>query len=267
MAITDKVSKNELARLWDFNPKTISVILDTFRVEWKQNLSKPPFFWGGTILRRLPLAGWLAGWLRKAGNKAQTQPAGAGAWLSLAIFPKYHQTIAKILPKYHLNIAQITPKYCQNITQISPKIIRKTHKLYLKYCQISPKYCQISPKYCRNIARILPKYCPNVVQISPEYCQNIQQIACILISVTKVTKCSVYEHLPYSQILCSHWLPWPNPTLLVNLEGLKNDLPEVKFFFGSRCQLSYGVRTIFYFGKIDLIYSILYFMNWSKLIT
>ena len=31
--ITDKVSKNELAQLWDFNPKTISVILDTFRVE------------------------------------------------------------------------------------------------------------------------------------------------------------------------------------------------------------------------------------------
>ena len=57
MAITDKVSKNELARLWDFNPKTISVILDTFRVEWKQNLRKPPFFWGGTILRRLPLRG------------------------------------------------------------------------------------------------------------------------------------------------------------------------------------------------------------------
>ena len=30
------------------------------------------------------VAGWLGGWLRKAGNKAQTQPAGAEAWLSLA---------------------------------------------------------------------------------------------------------------------------------------------------------------------------------------
>ena len=31
------------------------------------------------------VAGWVAGWVRKAGNKAQTQPAVAGAWLSLAI--------------------------------------------------------------------------------------------------------------------------------------------------------------------------------------
>ena len=28
--------------------------------------------------------GWVGGWVRKDGNKAQTQPAGAGAWLSLA---------------------------------------------------------------------------------------------------------------------------------------------------------------------------------------
>ena len=32
-SITDKVSKNELAQLLDFNPKTISVISNTFRVE------------------------------------------------------------------------------------------------------------------------------------------------------------------------------------------------------------------------------------------
>ena len=34
------------------------------------------------------MAGWLGGWLIKAGNKAQTQPAGAGAWLGLAMMAK-----------------------------------------------------------------------------------------------------------------------------------------------------------------------------------
>ena len=32
LVITDKVSKDKLVQLWDSNPKTISMTLDTFRV-------------------------------------------------------------------------------------------------------------------------------------------------------------------------------------------------------------------------------------------
>ena len=43
-SITDKVSKNELAQLLDFNPKIISVILDTFRLNKSKTLENHLFF-------------------------------------------------------------------------------------------------------------------------------------------------------------------------------------------------------------------------------
>ena len=58
----------------------------------------------------------MAGWLRKAGNKAQTQPAGAGTWLSLAITPSVqgNKKIWEFMKKKKARIDLVQPEQPEN---------------------------------------------------------------------------------------------------------------------------------------------------------